>query len=327
MSKTSETENNMSLCANCGIGEEESDNLKTCTACKMVKYCSRDCQIAHRPQHKKACKKRAAELHDEKLFKQPPPEEDCPICMIRLPSLITGRTYMACCGKLICCGCIYTVQSRAFEAGRLKEDDICPFCRTPTPFSDEEINKRYKRRVELNDPIGMNGLASYYANGQYGIPQNQAKALELYRRAEELGNAEAYYNIGSAHIRGSGVEQDEKKARHYWELAARGVEVDQKKARHYYELAAMEGHVNARHNLGVCEGEAGNHDRALKHFMIATKSGKTGSLNNIEHLYKHGYTTKDDYEKALCCYQLYVDEIKTDQRDEATVFNDANKYY
>jgi len=50
------------ICANCGKGEEESDNLKTCTACKLVKYCNRDCQIAHRSQHKKACKKRAAEL-------------------------------------------------------------------------------------------------------------------------------------------------------------------------------------------------------------------------------------------------------------------------
>jgi len=88
MSNTSE--NNVSACANCGKGEEAGSNLKTCTACKLVKYCSRDCQIAHRPQHKKQCRKRAAELHDEKLFKQPPPAEECVICFIRLPTLITG---------------------------------------------------------------------------------------------------------------------------------------------------------------------------------------------------------------------------------------------
>ena len=55
------------VCANCGKGEEESINLKKCSACLSVKYCGRECQIAHRPHHKKACKKRAAELHDEKL--------------------------------------------------------------------------------------------------------------------------------------------------------------------------------------------------------------------------------------------------------------------
>ena len=60
-------------------GEEAGIDLKSCAACKLVKYCSRECQIAHRPQHKKECKMRAKELHDEKLFKQPPPEEDCSI--------------------------------------------------------------------------------------------------------------------------------------------------------------------------------------------------------------------------------------------------------
>ena len=96
------------LCANCGKGEEGSDNLKACTACKLVKYCNRECQIAHRPQHKKKCHRRAAELYDEALFKQPPSEYgDCPICFLRLPTLGTGRRYMACCGKMICSGCNY----------------------------------------------------------------------------------------------------------------------------------------------------------------------------------------------------------------------------
>ena len=67
---TTSLENNLSVCANCGKGEEESANLKSCAACKLVKYCVRDCQATHRPQHKKACKKRAAEIYDEKLFKR-----------------------------------------------------------------------------------------------------------------------------------------------------------------------------------------------------------------------------------------------------------------
>jgi hypothetical protein len=52
----------------------------------LVKYCGRDCQIAHRPQHKNVCKMmRAAELHEELLFRQPPKEDDCPICFLVLP--------------------------------------------------------------------------------------------------------------------------------------------------------------------------------------------------------------------------------------------------
>ena len=49
------------VCANCG--KQGSDTkLKDCTACRLVKYCGVECQKAHRKQHKKTCKKRAAEL-------------------------------------------------------------------------------------------------------------------------------------------------------------------------------------------------------------------------------------------------------------------------
>ena len=138
-------------CANCGKGEEGAGDLKECTACKLVKYCNRDCQIAHRPQHKKACKKRAAELNDAKLFKQPPPHEDCPICMLPLPSLYTGYKYRACCGKIICSGCIHAVEKRDGGVG------LCPFCRTPTP-TQEEMIEQIKKRVEIGDAEAINTL-------------------------------------------------------------------------------------------------------------------------------------------------------------------------
>ena len=54
----------------------------------MVKYCNAACKKKHRSKHKKHCEEHvklaaqsAAKLHDEKLFKQPPPQYgDCPIC-------------------------------------------------------------------------------------------------------------------------------------------------------------------------------------------------------------------------------------------------------
>ena len=56
----------ISSCANCGKGED--CDLKKCSACMAVKYCSVACQKAHRPQHKRECKKRAAEIFDETLL-------------------------------------------------------------------------------------------------------------------------------------------------------------------------------------------------------------------------------------------------------------------
>ena len=45
-----------------------------------------------------------------------------------------------------------------------------------------------------------------------------------------------------------------------------GVQEDIEKSNHYLELAVIEGHVVARHNLGVYDKQDGNMDRALKHF-------------------------------------------------------------
>jgi len=106
MSTTDDKEVVVSVCANCG--KEGYDVTNTCNKCNSAKYCNAACKKKHRKKHKKECERRVAELHDQLLFKQPP-EEDCPICFITLPSLGSGQTYMACCGKVLwlypCCGC------------------------------------------------------------------------------------------------------------------------------------------------------------------------------------------------------------------------------
>ena len=293
-------------CANCGKGEEGSDSLKACTACKLVKYCNRECQIAHRSQHKKECKKRAAELHDEELFKQPPTLEDCPICFQRLPTLLSGSMWYGCCGKTICSGCCHAPVYD--NEGNIVTEKGCPFCRTPLPTTDAEMVEREKKRVEAGDAQAMYNLGCDYAIGDRGLSQDYTKALELWHRAGELGSARSYFNIGIAYDNG------------------RGVEVNKKKARHYFELAAMQGHVNARHNLGGIEGKAGKHDLALRHFMIAVKDGDSDSLKAIRIMYLNGHATKDDYTNALRLYQAYLDDIKSDQRDNAAAEDEDFKY-
>ena len=240
--------------------------------------------------------------HDEKLFKQPPPAEDCPICMLLLPSLYTGYKYKSCCGKTICSGCIYAVEKRDGGVG------LCPFCRTPTPTAKEMI-EQMKKRMELDDVEAMMWLGICYHEGDNELPQDYNKAWELWHQAAKLGNATSYYNLGMAYLNGDGVGRDEKKARHYW------------------ELAAMRGHVSSRHNLGIFEGRTGNLDRALKHFMIAAGCGDKDSLDMIKKMFMNGQATKDDYAQALRAYQTCLVEIKSAQRDEAAAFKDAYKYY
>ena len=98
-------------------------------------------------------------------------------------------------------------------------------------------------------------------------------------------------------------------------------------AKHYCELAAMEGCVVARDNLGTSEYDAGNYDRALKHYMIAVRGGHTDSVKEIQRMCKYGLATKDQYANALRSHQAYINEIKSDQRDEAAALGDDYRYY
>ena len=153
-------------------------------------------------------------------------------------------------------------------------------------------------------------MGNWYRVGELGFPQDYSKALELWHRAADLGYALAYNNIGYAYNTG------------------RGVEVDMKKAIRYYELSAMGGNMRVRHNLASNEYlEEGTIDRALKHCMIAVRSGHSDSLEMIKRLYSNGHASKDDYMKALQLYQAYLGEIKSGQRDKAAAADDDYRYY
>ena len=244
-------------------------------------------------------------LFDNALFKQPPQVEDCPICFLRLPSLKLGKSYKLCCGKVLCSGCLH---APVFDNNGNTVENKCPFCRLPIITLDEDALESLKKRIEVGDAKAMNNLGRYYDEGKYGLPQDHAEALELYLRAGELGEAGAYNNISYAYFNGRGVARDEKKALHYW------------------ELAAMRGDVCARYILGIIEENRGNIDRALKHFMIAVEGGYADCLKIIKQFFMNGHATKDDYEKALRAYQAYLDEIRSDQRDAAAKVH-GYRYY
>ena len=236
-------------------------------------------------------------ISDDDLFKQPPPNEDCPICLLCLPTLASGSVYKSCCGKIICGGCDYAPMYD--NLGNEIIERKCPFCRTPWSGSDEEYIEQLQKRVELGDAEATFNLGCKYRNGDDGFPQDDVKALELFVRAGGLGCAVAYNNVGYAYDLGNGVE------------------IDEKKANHYYKLAAIGRDEVARFNLGLDEENAGNMNRALKHYMIAAEGGDDISLKQIQKLYTNGYARKEDYAKALRAYQAYLVEIKSSQRDAA----------
>jgi TPR repeat protein len=288
-----EVAGDMMCCASCGIAEGGDIKLKTCTACKSVRYCGFKCQKEHRPQHKKECKKRTAELRDEVLFKQPKSNYygDCPICCLPLPIDCSKTIRSACCSKIICQGCSYANQVRQSEQSLVRK---CPFCRHPTPKSLQESVRNTMKRVEANDPVAMNDMGmTLYDKGDF------KGAFEYMSMAAGLGDAGAHYNLSCFYRDGVGVEKDKKK-----EL-------------HHLEEAAIGGYTNARNNLGCVEENNGRRVRAIKHWSIAAKLGNDGALQSLKDAYGKGYISKEDFASALRGHQAAVDATKSPHREEA----------
>ena len=305
-------------CADCG-GEAGGDNvsLKACKACMLVKYCNVKCQRNHWPKHKKDCKRRAAELRDEALFKDPPAKEDFPICFLPMPvrfiscvSLpyatlssvpiydyaianeelagMSMEEYYPCCEKSICRGCVHSIcmSEGNWTSGN---DGKCPFCKAE--IIDDTENERVERimkRVEANDAGAMCLLANYYLDGRGGFQQDHARAMELYARAAVLGLNKAHYYLATNHNDGGNL----------------------KKAKIHYEAAAMAGHEVARFNLGSIERNSGNMERAVKHWTIAASAGDYLAMH-----YLKGVVRRNAINSIFTAYNNSCAEMRSEARN------------
>jgi len=304
-----------SCCAECGGEEGGVISLKACKSCWLVKYCNVNCQRNHWPTHKKECKLRAAELHDEALFKDPPAKKDCPICFLPMPArLLSCMTlppatissvpifdfaqaneelaredmehYYSCCGKYICGGCLHSF----VESGN---EETCPFCKSEIDKTDGERVEEIMKRVEANDAASMMVLGAYYHHGRLGLLQDRERAIELWTRAAELGSSKAHYQLGCIYHEGG----------------------DSKKEKFHYEAAAMAGHEGARVALGTMERRSGNMERAVKHWTIAASGGKYDAMHNLLIAFNQGSTSRATIDSSLRAYNKSCIEMRSEARN------------
>ncbi len=281
-------------CASCGIAEVDDVKLLKCDDCDLVRYCSDECKEDHRPEHEAICKERAAELRDELLFRQPESTHlgDCPICCVPLnASKLSEFTMFGCCCKFICKGCEIANMFREWQANM---SHACPFCRQPL-LKESESEDVIRERVEANDPVAIIRMGVWHFQ-----KEDYEAAIECYRRAAELGDADAHFKLGSHYCEGKYVEKDEKK----------GV--------YHLEEAAIAGHPEARYELALHEfqDDAGV-IRAINHFIIAANLGHEKSLEPLRHCYTHELISKEVFAASLRAYQAAVEGMKSPNRERA----------
>ncbi len=157
--------------------------------------------------------------------------------------------------------------------------------------TDEEHDKRMMKRAEANDPVAM---------FQWGKEQHKkgdySSTFEYWTKAAKLGDAEAHWALGDMYRLGQGVEKDEGKVVHH------------------YEEAAILGHPMARYNLGVCENNNGNIERAVKHWIIAAAQGYDVAIKALMNEFRKGYVEKEVLAATLRAHKAAVDATKSPQR-------------
>ncbi|MEJ6689282.1 MAG: tetratricopeptide repeat protein [Paracoccaceae bacterium] len=73
--------------------------------------------------------------------------------------------------------------------------------------------------AEAGSARTQNALGYMYENG-YGVPQDYAEAVRLYRLAADQGDANAQYNLGFMYENGQGVLQDNVMAHMWYNIGA-----------------------------------------------------------------------------------------------------------
>ncbi len=139
-------------------------------------------------------------------------------------------------------------------------------------------------RAESGDERAQNNLGLRYRDG-INLEEDEAKAVEWFRRAADQGDAEAMDHLGFMHLKGRGLVEDRK--------VAVG----------YFQSSAAKGFASAMYNLGDCYfsglGVEQNYQLAVEQWQAASKLKHRGSIWRLALMYATGESVPKDREKAM----------------------------
>ena len=189
-----------------------------------------------------------------------------------------------------------------------------------------------QRAVDANDDEAMVQLGDLYHEGN-GVPQDDAKATELYEKAADLGNSNACYRFGMQNYNGWGVPVNKPLAIYYWMKGAKldhwgcqllignsyqtgdCVPKDMEKALYWLNKSADKGLADAHYELGKIylsgqESVEPDEAKAIEHLTIATQSDENCAVEAMNCLgdYYRQKKTAENLDEALKWYDMAADK-------------------
>jgi TPR repeat protein len=196
--------------------------------------------------------------------------------------------------------------------------------------------KALQHAADAGSAEGAHRLALVFAQGQGGMPRDDARAFELFQKAASLGNQRAQINLGILYFRGQGTTRDLVRARSWLEKAAttndpyalyalgramdetQGAAVaDPVRAAELYRRAGELGHPLAamRYGMALVDGNGVKKDptAALKWLTYAQLNGVAEAGLALGDLYARTPPTRDKaanekmLQSAISWYQAAAD--------------------
>jgi TPR repeat protein len=140
-----------------------------------------------------------------------------------------------------------------------------------------------------SDALGMNNLGSMYLAGRGGLPQDDALAVNWYRKAAEAGDGLGMNNLGLMYLAGRG-----------------GLPHDDALAVNWFRKAAEAGDGGGMAGLGAmyAQGKGGlpkDEAQAVNWFRKAVEKGDATGMTNLGTMYEHGRggLPKDDVQAMI----------------------------
>ncbi|UZO03058.1 uncharacterized protein OCT59_023471 [Rhizophagus irregularis] len=140
-------------------------------------------------------------------------------------------------------------------------------------------------------------LLGYFNYQGIEVESNKLKAFELYKKASDLNNSAAQYDLINMYMDGDGLCYDN----------GIGIEANEQKAFELYQMAANLENSHGLNNLACCYknglGTVINYQKAFELYQKAADLGNTYGMYNLGKCYEKGILVKKNINKSIYWYE------------------------
>ena len=251
------------------------------------------------------------------------PSQNCCLCHQPLPTNYEQINGIKIFTTFLCCGATLHDACRNASKKKIKH---CPVltCKKALPKSPAKAIKLLQKHVKNNVGWAQFMLSQRYSSGRHGVPQSYERAAQLMELAAKNGVAAAMHTLGLCYKLGQGVDPDDAKALNYYKQAAELGAVmsmtnlgviyfqsgEHEKGLKWTAKAASTGHIRAQENLAAFQYSmsTGKESRCLQGI-----TGETSTESLVKHLSENvcSFCGKEDQSHVMKGISFGISEDNT----------------